>query len=161
MTNPCDLKEKADEVLLSLKTIIESCDLDMVLTAGTCLGFIRDGGYIKNDNDIDVGVLSNFQECTPEEKKNLSEKLKHSGFSSGQVMIDGSEHWWAGGGVCMLVCIRWGFAWRLKYMKKFDQVVHNGEVYNVPYPVEDFLSHKYVTATYDNQDYRIPHLRSP
>ncbi|GAI03520.1 unnamed protein product, partial [marine sediment metagenome] len=62
MTNPYDAKEKADKILRLLSSTVSSLNFDLVLMYGTCLGFVRDHDFIENDNDIDVAILSNFQE---------------------------------------------------------------------------------------------------
>ena len=66
MPIPCNAKEKADEVLRLLKATVSSLNLSLVLCCGTCLGLVRDGHYIKNDNDID-GEFSAMYERTKKE----------------------------------------------------------------------------------------------
>ena len=163
MVNPCDAKEEADAVLRLLKSTVSSLNLDLVLCCGTCLGFVRDHGYIENDNDIDVGILSNFQPCTEEQKKNLSEKLRQNGFRSSQtppVMLNGQEHWWLHN---ILICIRWIYgsgnqASSIRFFKSFDKVTHNGQTYNIPHPFEEYLTANYPKRYY-GVDWRIPRIR--
>ncbi len=162
MPIPCNAKEKADEILRLLKSTVESLNLDLVLCCGTCLGFVRDGGYIKNDNDIDVAILSNFQPCTEEQKKSLSEKLREKGFRSSQtpaVMLNGQEHWWKHS---ILICIRWIYGsvdrGLIRFFKSFDKVTYNGQTYNVPHPVEDYFVYNYPKSYY-GVDWRTPRIR--
>ena len=167
MVNPCDAKGKADEVLRLLKSTVEVGFFNLVLLRGTCLGFVRDGDFIERDNDIDIGILSNHQECTPEEKGFVTEKLLKAGFKCpNHSILAGEEHWWAHND-CMLICIRWIFEFPecpnfklLRFLKSFDEVTYNGEPYNIPHPVEDYLAYFYPPSLYGGKDWRTPHLRS-
>ena len=164
MPIPCNDKEKADEILPLLQSIVYSLNFDLVLCCGTCLGFVRDHGYIENDNDIDVGILSNFQPCTEEQKKNLSEKLRQNGFRSTQtppvMLSNGQEHWWLHN---ILICIRWIYGLPsqhlIRFFKSFDKVTYNGQTYNVPHPIEDYLVYNYPKSMF-GVDWRTPHLRA-
>ena len=51
------LQSKGSEVLGKLKQTFENHNIPGFLAAGTLLGFIRDGGFMPHDDDIDVGVL--------------------------------------------------------------------------------------------------------
>ena len=163
MVNPCDAKEEADAVLHLLQSIVSSLNLSLVLCCGTCLGLVRDGGYIKNDNDIDVAILANFQPCTKEQKKSLSEKLRQNGFRSSQnppVMLSGQEHWWKHS---ILVCIRWIYGsgnqiHSIRFFKSFDKVTYDGQTYNIPHPVEEYLTANYPKRSY-GVDWRTPRIR--
>ena len=167
MVNPCDAKENADQVLRLLKSTVEDLGFDLVLLRGTCLGFVRDGDFIENDNDIDVGILSDFQECAQEQKKLVTKRLLEVGFKHpGSADLAGEEHWWAHND-CMLICIRWTFEFPdappgfnlLRFLKSFDVVTYNGETYKVPHPVEDYLAYFYPPSLYGGKDWRTPCLR--
>ena len=158
MVNPCDAKEEADAVLRLLSSTVSSLNLSLVLMHGTCLGLIRDQDFIDYDNDIDVAILSNFQECTEEEKRILSEKLLQKGFKHpGSGLLSGAEHWWMHS---ILICIQWKFNWMEQiYLKSFDTVTFNGKTYNVPHPVEEYLAKQYPPQMYGGKDWRTPCLR--
>ena len=163
MVNPYDAKGKADEVLRLLKSTVEVCFFNLVLLRGTCLGFVRDRDFIEKDNDIDIGILSNNQECTPQEKLFVTKKLLKSGFiHPGSGMLSGQEHWWAHND-CILICIRWVFDIpntpsfsQLRFLQSFDQVEYNEESYNVPHPVEDYLTYFYSPEKWGGVDWRTP-----
>ena len=166
MVNPCDAKEEADTVLRLLKSTVDICFFNLVLLRGTCLGLVRDGDFIKNDNDIDIGILSGHQECTPKEKSFVTKKLLKAGFQCpNHGMLAGEEHWWAHNS-CMLICIRWTFNFpktpafsQLRFLKSFDEGTCNEETYNIPHPVEDYLTYCYPQSLYGT-DWRTQHLRS-
>jgi len=166
MVNPCDAKEKADQVLRLLKSTVESLGCDLVLLRGTCLGFVRDGDFIENDNDIDVGIISGSLECLGEEKEIVSERLLEAGFKCpNPVLLAGQEHWWAHNSDIMF-CIRWIFEFpnapgfsHLCFLKSFDEVTYNEETYNVPHPVEVYFGYFYRPELYGGVGWRTPHLR--
>ncbi len=166
MVNPCDAKNYADEVLRLLKSTVEICFFNLVLLRGTCLGFYRGGDFIENDNDIDIGILSDHQECSSEEKLFVKEKLLETGFRCPILGdIAGQEHWWAPSQP-ILICIRWTFNFpktpgfsHLHFMQSFDKVVYRKEPYNVPHPVEDYLAYCYSRSAH-GKDWKIPRLRS-
>ncbi|TET25253.1 MAG: hypothetical protein E3J73_06630 [Candidatus Bathyarchaeum sp.] len=168
MVNPCDVKEKADAVLRLLKSTVEGCSFNLVLLRGTCLGLYRDVAFIEKDNDIDIGILSDHKECTPEEKRFVKEKLLKAGFKCpNPVDLAGQEHWWAHN-ADILICIRWTFEYpdiptfsQLRFLHRFDYVIYNNEIYNIPHPIGDYLEYFYPPSLYGGADWRTPHLKSP
>ncbi len=160
MPSPYRAKADGDKILRLLSSTVSSLNFDLVLMHGTCLGFVRNHDFIDYDNDIDVGILSNFKECTDEEKRRLSEKLLQKGFKHPRSgMLSGAEHWWMHD---ILVCIQWKFNWLEQvYLKSFDKVAFNGQIYNVPHPVAEYLAKQYPPQRYGGKDWRTPHLRPP
>ncbi len=158
MPSPYRAKADGDKILRLLSSTVSSLNFDLVLMYGTCLGFVRDHDFIENDTDIDVAILSNFQECTEEEKRKLSEKLLQKGFvHPGSGMLSGAEHWWM---YSILVCIQWKFNWLERaHLKSFDTVTYRGKTYNVPHPVEEYLEKQYRPSLWGGKDWRTPHLR--
>lgn len=51
------LQRRGYQVLRKLKDTFEKNDIPGFLAAGSLLGFVRDGGFMPHDDDIDVGVL--------------------------------------------------------------------------------------------------------
>ena len=48
--------DKARRALLEVGAILDERELPFCLILGTCLGFVRDGGFIGYDTDIDLGM---------------------------------------------------------------------------------------------------------
>ena len=65
-------KAEADKILKEVKQIAESLGIKYYLVAGTCLGFVREGGYIETDDDIDIDVFD------PEDR--VRKKLLENGY---------------------------------------------------------------------------------
>lgn len=160
MPYPHKAKAQADNILRLLSSVVPSLNLSLVLMHGTCLGLVRDNDFVDYDNDVDVAILSNFQECTEEEKNKLSKKLLQNGFKHpNSVMLSGAEHWWMHR---ILICIQWRFnKMERVYLKSFDKVIFNGKTYNVPHPVEKYLEAQYPPSRYNGKDWRTPCLRVP
>ena len=113
--------------------IAKSLKIKTFLAYGTCLGFIRDGGYIEYDNDIDVGIEGEIEE--------LEVKLIENGFAKKRRRPPINYHFPK---YNILIDIHAGFAeshW--KYFKSFDKITYKGRVYNVPHPVEEYLETLY------------------
>ena len=49
-------KSIAIEVLKEFKQVMEECSAEFFLIYGTCLGAVRDNGFVATDTDIDIGV---------------------------------------------------------------------------------------------------------
>ena len=78
--------EVADDILNEVFSIMKRLKIKTFLSFGTCLGFVRDGGYIKNDRDIDLGIICNWNELN-----RLTEAFKVNGFMVRRV-IPKSRH---------------------------------------------------------------------
>jgi len=122
------------------------------LHGGTCLGFYRNGGYIKTDTDIDVGIILDDRERL----WRLWIELWNKGFrSNGIASADAwSRHFFfqgiflntiLSGEISPPYTIYGGYR-----CESFGKSRHNGRDYRVPSPVEDYLAYTY------GKDWRIP-----
>lgn len=68
---PFRVPELTDAVINHFDGIMKRYDLDYFIAAGTCLGIIRDGGYINGDQDVDMCVLYESQEQIEKIKSEL------------------------------------------------------------------------------------------
>jgi len=128
--DPFKIPETADKLLNEFWTLAQALDTKPFLYMGTCLGFVRGDGYIYADNDIDVGVLSGFEELTAalisngfERKKKYRENLH---FLKYDILLD----------------VSFDFPDR-QFLQSFDKVTYKNRVYNVPHPVEEYLKDRY------------------
>ena len=51
--------ENGYRVLNEVEEALNASNLTTFISFGTLLGFIRDGGFIKHDDDIDICILNN------------------------------------------------------------------------------------------------------
>ena len=63
----------AGSALRALYDICDSLGLKLFIVSGTLLGYIREGGFLEHDNDIDTGLFEGFDE------KALIDRIRHSG----------------------------------------------------------------------------------
>lgn len=68
--------EAAAKNLLDAAGILEAAELPYFLILGTCLGAIREGGFIKHDVDIDLG-------CLAEDLKPRAERIVNAAAAAG------------------------------------------------------------------------------
>ena len=127
----------ADKVLKELFLITKHIGIKAFLVFGTCLGFIRDKGYIEGDHDLDIGVI-----CEWKEKDVLKNALKANGFILKRSKPRSKHIIYGKGRVLIDLWFRTGFE---KFYSKFDYVVYKRKRYLVPHPVE-----KYLRACYSN-----------
>lgn len=52
-----NMQKSGSYVMKCVTEALNDTDIEAFCTFGTMLGFIRDGGFIKSDNDIDMGIL--------------------------------------------------------------------------------------------------------
>jgi len=128
--DPFKIPKVADKLLNEYWDIAEALSISTFLHFGTCLGFVRDGGYIIGDNDIDVGILRGIEEITVAlEKNGFVRKKKYRPcwhFFKYDILLD----------------IYFDFPDR-KFLQSFDQVIYKNKAYNVPHPVEEYLKERY------------------
>lgn len=51
------LRKRGVDVLKHVADVIEKHQIPAFAAYGTLLGFVRDGGFLKNDDDIDLGIM--------------------------------------------------------------------------------------------------------
>lgn len=116
-------KEVADAVLMEFVEIVKKLNLTFHLEYGVCLGFVRDGGYIEYDNDIDIVVHANDAEWMK-----LINTLGKHGFSGDSHIVKNK------------IMLDVG---RTEKAQQFDSVTYEGVKFNVPHPVEEYLEQTY------------------
>lgn len=165
--NPAYVK-RAHNALQRFDRLAKNLGLKPFLMTGTCLGFVRDKKFIACDNEVDVGVISTFEQLalTESEYLTLAEKMRQNGFVLHQhyvtmankkrakrktlgvdqilFRIPSIRHvYWHLHGIKPSLDLYWKFrpflTRLLKTYKKFDTVTYKGRVYNVPHPVEEYL----------------------
>ena len=145
---------------IRFKELMDKIGETFFLTGATCLGLVRDGGLIKHDKDIDVGVLG--EESLYRIEKKLSKYYDQShivGVENGKILWlkniigegilpievaaqyieddclfynrDMGESWQWRRGRCV---------WPKSLFDKFEKVNYQGIDFNVPNPVEEFLT---------------------
>lgn len=151
-------KRRATDALEQFDSVAKSLGLHPFLMLGTCLGMVRDGGFIEWDSDIDVGVISSFElkSLTDSDYQRLAKKLLEHGFKptywghivSGEAyQRTPNQHWWKNG---FMVDVHFHFGSVARFLQRFDQVVYNSRTYNVPHPVGEYLEAWY------GHDWRVP-----
>lgn len=67
--------------------ILKSLDKNFFISAGTCLGLVRENDFIPHDGDLDVEILSSHDE-TPD-VKDLVHRFYANGFTFARILMDG------------------------------------------------------------------------
>ena len=129
---PMKIPEIADTILDEFFQIAEQLKIRACLAYGLCLGFVRDGAYIKGDNDLDIIVVSNKKE-----KIKLIDALEKNGFTQGRSFSPprNNTHFHKDR---ILVDIY--FRELKKFYSNFDSVQYKGKTYSTPSPIEEYLS---------------------
>jgi hypothetical protein len=146
--------------LIKFKHRMDRIGETFFLCGATCLGIVRDGGLIKHDKDIDIGVLG--EESLYRIEKKLSKYYDQShivGAENGKILWlknivgegilpievaaqyieddclfynrDMGKSWLWRKGRCV---------WPKRLFDKFEKVNYQGIDFNVPSPVEEFLT---------------------
>lgn len=151
---PSENLEQANEMLETWDDICKELNIPNMLIYGTALGFYRDKGFIKGDNDIDVRVL-----CNREKWDELVERLDKK-----DIKKTNPPKGFAFKKDCLLMCIErsekvgiiiFDNGWEymvLPLYHKFDIIEYRGRKYNVPHPIEKYLEIRY------GDDWKIPNL---
>jgi len=121
----------ADNLLNEIFAITKKLGIKTFLALGTCLGFVRDGGYIKGDLDIDLGVI-----CKWEEKDIITKAFEINGISLTRNKRGDKHVHYRKNNIGIDVWFRTGTE---KFYSKFDHVTYLGKKYPVPHPVEEYL----------------------
>jgi len=152
MVYPCDAEAVTDKILRDFVGTCDDLGIRYCLIGGTCLGFYRDGSYIRGDNDIDIWV-----DCDPVESEcytALTGRLLELGFT-----VYRSYHF-SRDGILTDVWTRdrppTGQRGQITaasfalLVDTFDTIVYNNRDYNIPHPAEEYLERFY------GRDWRIP-----
>lgn len=139
---PYSVKDKADKILADWNDICTELDVEHFLVKGTCLGMVREKGYIKGDWDIDVYVKIKEEDFP----KVIVPKLVESGF-----MTHGLRYHFdntLGSGLhfardCILLDVHFVLPLDEEFLKSFDKIVYEGNNYRLPHPAEAYLRHTY------------------
>ncbi len=128
--DPFSRVDIADNIMDEIFQIAGQLKMKAFLVFGLCLGFIREGGYIEGDNDLDIGVA-----CNGEEKDRMIDSLKKKGFNQGRSYRHHNTHFHKNK---ILVDIY--FLESKGFYSSFDSVEYKGKTYPVPSPVKEYLS---------------------
>lgn len=120
----------ADSILEEFFRIARQLKIKAFLVFGLCLGFVRDGGYIEGDNDLDVGVV-----CNEEEKDRLVNSLKDNGFNEGRSFRHNNTHFHKNKILLDINFRKFG-----EFYSNLDSVHYKGMEYPIPSPIEEYLS---------------------
>jgi hypothetical protein len=135
VVEPAKNQENANRVLRDYFNIAGKLGIRTCLAYGTCLGLVRDGGYIPGDNDIDV--IATIPMVTPD----LADALKGNGFERGMTFTyptTSNTHFHRDE-----VLLDIFFREPKGFYKEFDKVKYENKYYPVPHPVGDYLSECY------------------
>lgn len=137
--SPSTAKQDADKVLFEFDDIARKMGILYFLVAGTCLGFVRDKGYIKGDNDIDIGI-----KCGGEKREEFFTELQKSGFIKDGVpcaRLGINRHF-----LKNKILIDVFFAGKNienPYAGSFRKIVYNGRAFDIFAKAEEYLAHIY------------------
>lgn len=124
--------EVADNILNEIFLITKQLEIKTLLSLGTCLGFVRDGGYIEGDWDLDLIVIYKW-----EERDFLIDALKANDFALMRIKTDRKHIHLKKNRTAVDIWFRAGSE---KFYSSFDSVVYKGKKYPVPHPVEEYLA---------------------
>lgn len=128
--DPCKIPDIANKLLNEYWDIAERLKIKTFLLYGSCLGFVRDGGYIDGDNDIDVGILGGLDK--------LTEELITAGYTPKRIY--GNNCHFLKYGILLDIWFKFG---DMNFLQSFDKVNYKNRDYNVPHPVGKYLSSRY------------------
>lgn len=130
--SPSKAIERADMVLEECDDICKELGFGgLWFLMGLCLGMIRDGGYIQNDTDLDIGIM-----CSEEELEKFKERLIENGYIRNGI----SQCWFKCGIVVDLFHIASEDA---SFYKSFANFTYKDRVYRIPNPIEEYLQNNY------------------
>jgi len=136
------VNENMKNALFEFDDIAKELEITYCLGQGTCLGFYRDGDFIKGDNDIDIEI------CVDKVKlKTLFNRLLEMGYEDEDgiaycnIISDKdyelNQHFKKE--FSMLDILFKFDGYRKKFHKKFQTIEFEGRTFNLPSPVEEYL----------------------
>ena len=128
IVEPSSRVEVANSVLDDFFIVTGLLKIRAYILHGLCLGFIRDGGYIEGDNDLDVGVI-----CNEQEKKMLFDALRQNDFTQGR-SYHRNTHFHKN-----KILLDVHFHKSKGFYSSYGAVKYNGKSYPTPSPVEEYL----------------------
>ncbi len=130
--DPSIIPEIADKVLDEFLRITEQLKIRACLAAGLCLGFVRDGGYIDGDNDLDVIAI-----CTGDERDKLTGILMEYDFVPGRSFPSphNNAHFHKN-----RILVDVFFRKEKRFYFRFESIRYKEKLYPVPSPVEEYLN---------------------
>lgn len=144
----------ATEVLKEIKQILDGAGVTFFLRQGTCLGAIRDNGFLPWDDDIDVGSVLGLHGLTEESLEPIVRTFRNNGFLT---RIERLDHCVAIPLVKSSIRADWR-CYRLfgdsiiqypavrapvSLFTHPKEITFIGEKFNVPNPPEEYLRLKY------------------
>jgi len=145
--DPFEQVDIADNVLNEVFRTTERLKVKAFLMYGTCLGFIRDGGYIKGDNDLDIGVI-----CRKKKMKKLIRRLMKNGFTQR------GRFWRYRNNIHVYkdrILIDFYFCKSGEFYSSLEYVQYKGKKYPVPCPVKQYLSACY--SNWEKKEKQVSH----
>jgi len=132
---PSEQVEVADNILNEVFSIMKRLKIKTFLAFGTCLGFVRDGGYIQGDRDLDLGII-----CDWIQRERLTKVLRTNGFTRRRIIHKSGHIHFLKNKVCIDIFF---FSENTEYYSKFDYVRYKKKRYPVPHPVKKYLNRCY------------------
>jgi len=123
--------EIADNILNEVFLITKQLGIKTFLIFGTCLGFVRDGGYIQGDLDVDLGVI-----CEWTKRDALTNAFKINGFILTRSKPKNRHLHYRKNNAGIDIWFRKSG----KFYSSFESVDYKGRKYPIPHPVEEYLS---------------------
>jgi len=133
LIDPFEIPDIADGVLNDAFRVTGELKVKTFLVFGTCLGFIRDGGHIEDDPDIDIGVI-----CPKDKKEMLFEAFLANGFTRNKMRFlryHNNVHFYKNKILLDIYFCREG-----EFYSRLESTWHKGIKYPIPYPVDKYLS---------------------
>ncbi|MDD5540162.1 MAG: hypothetical protein PHG61_05665 [Candidatus Marinimicrobia bacterium] len=136
IVRPSTIPDVADAILDEFFAVAKELKIKACVAFGLCLGLYRNGGYIEDDNDLDVVVIA------PERDKILTDALIKHGFGVGAFHpgLACNTHFYKNK---ILLDIFWRQTGIYFDPKKYDMISYKGKKYPAPHPIEKFLSECY------------------
>jgi len=128
------------EIIADFVAVCEIAKVEWCFTLGSALGLYRDGNFIDGDNDVDVMVFADVKQL-----KIIKGELEARGYNYAAMIFNpGNEmnmHFKKYNNILDIhfECMKE----EEKFFKTFDKVTWQGQSYNVPHPIEDYLTLEY------------------